>query len=665
MKQTQKKQLALLLVLAMVVTYLPFTSAKADASALAWNNAKSNVVVGTRANYTIKGLKKSYKVTYKVGNEDVGKISKKGSFLATGEGKTTVKATIKSGKKVIKTLKKSVKVGTVMTVNSQAQLNKALKNLDLTKIVIKSNKALDLTIPADTYVTDLTVYLPNGDVTNHGTFNSIRIKAIKENTWTEKGKGNKFELLAKKARLVVDSLASVASVSVAQENANITLQVKGEVKTVEIAKVADIKVVGADKTAKIDNIKVSAKADVQIVSENKDAQIKKVEITAPAKVEVAGESTNAIKVEVAKTAEQATVTASVPVKVKTETAKVEVTLEKGAEGSTVVADSKAEVPTIKNETTEKVEVSTDEGKATVEAGGTTNSDTIVTTPETPSTPSTGDNGGSTTPPSGGGSVTPPVAEKDYSVTVNPTAEYTKINDIMQTITVYYTAGKDVLVDKDGFPNIAVKEFKITNPDRTHGMLDDNMNWEKTDTGFKAIFYLHQIMTGDKYGDYTITLEVRDENNKPITGDKTTGTGTATVTVPKPTEPEQPVDPDQPENPDPTPTEPTLDITNVTVATTGAITIGNTEFTSGTAITFDYATTNITDTDTVGVDTVTVNGSTTALTENVDYKVETNTDGTVTVTVKGEVEGTIDFTLKDNTDKVLVAKTIDFKLPSQN
>lgn len=273
------------------------------------------------------------KVTWTSSNKKIATVSAKGVVTALKEGSVKITGKTLSGKTASTTIKVVGKEGVVTT---QDELN-ALVGTGIGKITIKTDEKVDLTIPASINAkTKLIVDAPKADVHNNGTFASVDIKNIAANSWYEEAIGNKLNILALNARIVVGANA-VVDINVNVEGAKLALENNGKINAVAVVKAADINVSGTSKQ----QVPVVASA----------ANIK--------------------------------ITSSVPLALDCKE-KIELTLNKGAEGSKVTAASKDAVPVVKGEV-----------KVTVTVG--TGSDTTQVTPDT--TPiSSGNNN------TGGGSV---------------------------------------------------------------------------------------------------------------------------------------------------------------------------------------------------------------------------------------------------------------------
>lgn len=273
------------------------------------------------------------KVTWTSSNKKIATVSAKGVVTALKEGSVKITGKTLSGKTDSVTIKVVGKEGVVTT---QDELN-ALVGTGIGKITIKTDEKVDLTIPAGKNAkTKLVVDAPKADVHNNGTFASIDIKNIAANSWYEEAVGNLLNILTTNSRIVVGEKA-VVKIEVNQEGAKLVIENNGTVQEVAVVKAADINVSGASKqqvpvVVNVPNIKI---------------------------------------------------TSSVPLALDCKE-KIELTLNKGAEGTKVTAVSKDAVPVVKGEVKVTVTVGTGSDATQVTP------DTTPSTPSTPTTPTTPD-----------------------------------------------------------------------------------------------------------------------------------------------------------------------------------------------------------------------------------------------------------------------------------
>lgn len=163
-----------------------------------------------------------------------------------------------------------------VTVSTQKQLDKALKDGFSGTIVIKTQKSIKLTVKSGNYKkTTLKVNAPKATITNKATFSTIKVTDAKK--VMEQGKGNKYQIADKKLDLAVSSKASVSSVNVTAKNGNVNLKVDGKVTSVSVDAKANVEINGKTKTKvkltvneKGADVSVNVKASVTV---NADASI--------------------------------------------------------------------------------------------------------------------------------------------------------------------------------------------------------------------------------------------------------------------------------------------------------------------------------------------------------------------------------------------------------
>ena len=341
-----------------------------------------------------------------------------------------------------------------VTVTTQKQLNKALKDKSVSSITLKTSKAKSFTIAdADYGKKTLVVDAPKSSVSNAGDFKKITIKDGKK--FTERGEENVFVVKDKnKLSMLIGKQASDAKITVSSAGKSITIGGSGDVKAITVNDAANVivnqKISGKPSIVVNDSAKISvgAKADVYLnskaevtiagevgsvfakadasisivkdatvsnlhiekgagnVSIKNDGAIESCVVNTNANVNITGASTSAIPLE--SNVEGATITSDCKLDVKLN-ANANITLNNGAEGSTVSITAKDVKATVNNKTSEKIEVTDASGsKRTVDAGKTT--EASGSTEE-----STGGTAGGSTGGSSGGSSQPAANPLQLSV----------------------------------------------------------------------------------------------------------------------------------------------------------------------------------------------------------------------------------------------------------
>ena len=344
MKRFLKKACAVSLAVATAGSFLmtdrPVT-ASAAAPAVSLRTSFKTLRVGQKNVMTLKNNTIGWKIT-KVATNDrtiamvFGRTAKSFQIKGKAVGRTTVKARLKTtsrkkhNSKIVKcrvnVIESDTSQATEEVVSTQAELNAALENKNLAKLTIRTVQAEKFTIPAGNYKdVELTVDAPLSDVTNNGAFQSIQIHAIRSDTWFEHAVGNTLKVLAQTARIVVSESAKVSGIEFAKANADVKLEVNGTV----------------------DQISVKAKMSLS----------------------VSGTSKAPLNVTMEEAAEGSTFVSEAPVNISVY-ASVDITLKKGAEGSSVAIKSEKADPKITNQTSVSVTVTKADGsKTTVSSGG--------------------------------------------------------------------------------------------------------------------------------------------------------------------------------------------------------------------------------------------------------------------------------------------------------
>ena len=471
MKQ-MKKLLAFVLAFAMIVTIYQPSAVYAAAKKPGLSAKTMTLQVGQKKTLKVKNAGKKAKLKWSSNKKSIATVSKKGVVKAVKAGNAivTCKVTTKNGKTTKLTckvaVKKTAKV-TSLTVGSQKELEKALKNKNVTKITVATQGAVTFTVPQGDYSkVELVINAPNADVVNNGKFKSIDIQAIKPNTYRENAKGNVITVSATgDARVIVETGATVAKIMVSGSKGNVKLVV--------------------------------------------DGTLSGITIDAPVNVTVEGKTTAAVPVTVNEKAAGANVTSSTPVEVKA-AAPIALNLTKGAEGSKVETTSdKAEV-TVKNETTQAVTVTTPAGSKDVAKDTTSKVDNAGKVTEVADNTDVNNNngggtagGGSSSGGSSGGNVTP-----TETITLNALHVFARNQMDVELQTKITDKDKIVVTDEKG--NIQkVAEIKDMNDDSQE---DEEDGWQRYMITFTSNLesgkYVFTYVSGNKkyQGDFDFAEE---------------------------------------------------------------------------------------------------------------------------------------------------------------
>lgn len=489
--KNMKKVFAFVLALAMILTTYQPTTTYAATKAPTISAKKMTLQVGSKKTLTVKNAGKNATLKWSSNKKTVATVSKKGVVKAVKAGTANVKCKVvtKSKKHYTLTCKVTVKNAAVSkTVSTQKALAAALKDKNVKNLTIKTDKEVAFNIPSGNYgKVNLTVDAPNADVVNAGTFKSIKIKAIKPNTWKEKAKGNTITVTADNARIVVEAGASLSKVTVSQEGGKIKIEAAGT----------------------IDAIQIDAAVDVSLAV---DGTVGEVAVSAPAKVAVEGKTTTAIPVKVEETAKGADVTSSTPVEVKAAT-EISLNLSKGAEGSKVETTGENAQVAVKNDTADVIKVTTPAGTQEVAKDTTSKVDNTGKVTDTTTNTSGDNNGGSTSGggSSSGGSVTPaPTPDPDPAQTVELKAlhvfEKNKIDVEIPTEIIESNKDKIIVTDANG---VTQKIASLDDMDDEEEVADNEDNDDEDyddddDDGTEWYRYMLTFASNLNPGKYTLS-----------------------------------------------------------------------------------------------------------------------------------------------------------------
>ncbi len=310
-----------------------------------------------------------------------------------------------------------------VTIKTQAQLEAALKDKKVTQIVIKTSKGAKFTIKDGDYgKKSLIVSSPKATVNNYGDFKKVELRDAK--TVYDRGDGNsivvkdtnslklyagkqstdaKITISAKGGKINIVNNGSVDAINVkgkstvtvsgsAKEaptitnnatgakivaamdtnvvlNKKATLTVKAGTSLESLTTKADANITIA-KGAEVKNISVSGKAGN--VALKVDGTVRNVTVDTKADVSVSGSTTGTVAI--TNNAEGANITSEVKTDV-TLNANAKISLDKGAEGSSVTAGNENVKPDVTNNTSDKVTVTDSTGKdTTVDSGSNSSGD---------------------------------------------------------------------------------------------------------------------------------------------------------------------------------------------------------------------------------------------------------------------------------------------------
>nr|MCR5331837.1 hypothetical protein [Lachnospiraceae bacterium] len=221
------------------------------------------------------------------------------------------------------------------TVTTQSALNEALTNGKYTKITIKTSDKLTFKIGDAKYSKiDLYVKSAKATIENNAVFKSITVDDAA--TYTEKAVGNTIKVADKKLTLNVAKGAKVKTLTLAKKNATDSVNIEGEVIT----------------------LKVSSKTNLSLVN---NGTISKLYTYKGGELDISGTPSAKTKIYVKKTG--AAIKSVTPVKLYVYKA-ADITLETGAEGTTVNGKEDGAVISLKNGSGKKVTITEADGSKT-------------------------------------------------------------------------------------------------------------------------------------------------------------------------------------------------------------------------------------------------------------------------------------------------------------
>lgn len=224
--------------------------------------------------------------------------------------------------------------GKTVTVGTQAELEEALKDPEVTKIAIKAKKGKTLTIPEGDYEhVALVVDAAKVKLNNYGTFRVVKVRdAI---SYTEHAAGNTIKVTAPTLDITVAETAAVEALFLQAEDGDHTVEIKGDVTKVTVTEESKVELT-VDGTLDTLNVKKAAE------------------------VAVTGTTEETITVNTAANSYGAKVETEVAVDVKAKDF-VEVIVNEGAENTTIVAKTEAADVKVENKTEVTINVEVADG----------------------------------------------------------------------------------------------------------------------------------------------------------------------------------------------------------------------------------------------------------------------------------------------------------------
>ncbi len=234
---------------------------------------------------------------------DIATVSDDGTITAVNLGTTTVTFKTVDGEKTAVCSVSVIDNQGEKTVTNQTELNTALANKNISRVIVDTNEQLTLNIAQGTYTDkDIIVNAPNLHMDNYGNFNSIDIKAIGPNSWKEFANGNVLNVGAPSAKVIIT------------EDASASLNM------------------------------IEGAGDVNIIN---DGVINQLNIQTPTNLNISGDSTqNNVPVRITENAENTNINTEQPLNINTD-APVNLNIGLGAEQTVVKAATSDDIPTVK------------------------------------------------------------------------------------------------------------------------------------------------------------------------------------------------------------------------------------------------------------------------------------------------------------------------------
>ena len=331
-------------------------------------------------------VKKTAKRTWKSSDTKVATVDGLGVVKAVAPGTATISLSIRySNGAEIEAVPCVVTVDKTKVVADQKELESALKDTSVTKVVIRTDAKTEINIPEGEYKnTKLVVDAPNAEIKNSGLFSAISITQIAKDTFIEMRIGNRILVFAPTAHIVVAEGAKIDSIRVVDTDDN----------------TSDASWTGANSTTNGPSlekktqtaINIEVKGSVgDIVLDTKTAvtldvagTVESVAVNTALDIEIKGETKEAIAVTVSDTADGTKLNSNVKVEVET-ASQTDITLAGGAEGSTVVSSDEKKTVAVENNTKSDIAVQEKKdgeikGEVKVATGEKSSTDVLKPTP---------------------------------------------------------------------------------------------------------------------------------------------------------------------------------------------------------------------------------------------------------------------------------------------
>ncbi len=212
-------------------------------------------------------------------------------------------------------------------------------------ITIQTEEEQSIEIPEGDYTKlALSVDAPYTEVSNYANFNTINIKQISANTWVEHASGNSIQLQAAASHVIVESDASVETISNMAYGSTLAIEIYGTVNT------------------------LSLEADDSISSVSVNGSLGSLEMYSKTNLSLSGSGAEKLNVNLQSGATGSVVKSSVPVNMEMY-GSADLYMEEGAEESSISVLNGDLVTNLHNNTTMPMDVNSPEGGVVTVANG--------------------------------------------------------------------------------------------------------------------------------------------------------------------------------------------------------------------------------------------------------------------------------------------------------
>ena len=181
------------------------------------------------------------KVTWTSSDDKIATVDENGVVTGVANGSVTITAKTEDGKFEASV---EITVGTLAKVASLDELKTELaKDQPADMVILETEAKESMEIPEGTYAaTELVIQAPNATITNNAKFKKISIKAISKNTWIERATGNRIDIVAEDAHIVIEG--EDADIHIGSGAGKVKIENNGSIKNLAIDTVAEVELSG-------------------------------------------------------------------------------------------------------------------------------------------------------------------------------------------------------------------------------------------------------------------------------------------------------------------------------------------------------------------------------------------------------------------------------------